>query len=254
MTPSGGRRAVARTRRGLSWKAWASRPRRAPPRDRQALLAEPDHPRRRRQQERRQVHPAPDGPAAGRAGDAPQRRRDRRRGDGRRREVRRGRSGDVRNRMSVPSLAMSRTDRRRRRTGHDPVDLGPVGVGRVVVHLARDGNLQRAVDDPSIVSVAIPGRVVGWTIAGSPTLRPPAHDSTHKSSLVPRGPPQTTSASSRGHARGTVRCSAADRATATPCRPGDRGGRQLPRGATGCGAGAGPHDHPASPDRRRLIR
>ena len=38
------------------------RPRRAPQRDRQAVLAEPDHPGRRGQQERRQVHPAPDRP------------------------------------------------------------------------------------------------------------------------------------------------------------------------------------------------
>ena len=42
------------------------RPRRAPRPDRPADVAEPDHPGRRGQQERRQVHPAADGPHAGR--------------------------------------------------------------------------------------------------------------------------------------------------------------------------------------------
>ena len=50
-------------------------------RDRAAHLAEPDDPRRRRQQERRPVHPAPDRALPGRAGPAPQRRGHHRRGD-----------------------------------------------------------------------------------------------------------------------------------------------------------------------------
>src|SRR5215212_2765577 len=59
-------------------------PRRAPPRDRQALLAEPHHSWRRRQQAIREVHPAPDRSPAGRSGELAQRCRDRRGGDGRR--------------------------------------------------------------------------------------------------------------------------------------------------------------------------
>ena len=76
--------AAARTRRGLSWKAWAMDLDEHLARDRQAVLAEPHHPRRRRQQAAREVHPAAHGPAAGRPGEAAQRRGDRRRGDGRR--------------------------------------------------------------------------------------------------------------------------------------------------------------------------
>ena len=59
------------------------RSRGAPPGDRQAVLAEPPHPRRRRQQAARPVHPAPERPAARRCGAAPERRGDRRGGDGR---------------------------------------------------------------------------------------------------------------------------------------------------------------------------
>ena len=66
------------------------RPRRAPRPDPPADVAEPDDPRRRRQQERRQVHPAPDGPLPGRAGAAAQRCRDHRGGDRRGRVVARG--------------------------------------------------------------------------------------------------------------------------------------------------------------------
>ncbi len=76
--------AAARTRRGLSWKAWATGPRRASRRDRQAVLAEPHHSRRWREQAAREVHPKAHDPAAGRPGQAPQRRGDRRRRDGRR--------------------------------------------------------------------------------------------------------------------------------------------------------------------------
>ena len=73
--------AAARVRRGLSWKAWAADLDEHLGRDRGADLAQPLHPGRRGQQERRQVHPAADGRTPGRRGAAPQRRRDHRRGD-----------------------------------------------------------------------------------------------------------------------------------------------------------------------------
>ena len=75
--------AVARMRRGLSWKAWAT--------DLDEHLQAIDKLFSPNliilgggvSKQRRQVHPAPDRPAAGRAGAAPERRRDRRGGDGR---------------------------------------------------------------------------------------------------------------------------------------------------------------------------
>ena len=59
--------AAARVKRGLSWKAWAHRPRRAPRAHPAADVAQPHDPRRRGQQERRQVHPAADRELRGRA-------------------------------------------------------------------------------------------------------------------------------------------------------------------------------------------
>ena len=62
--PSVDRPPAARTRRGLSWKAWAQDLDEHLDAIDAADVAEPDDPRRRRQQERRQVHPAPDRCAA----------------------------------------------------------------------------------------------------------------------------------------------------------------------------------------------
>ena len=69
---------VARTKRGLSWKAWTQDLDEHLIRDRRADLARAVHPGRRGQQEFRQVRPATDGPTAGRARAAAQRRGDHR--------------------------------------------------------------------------------------------------------------------------------------------------------------------------------
>ena len=66
---------AARVRRGLVVEGLGGRPRRAPPAHRGPDVADAVHPRRRRQQERRQVHPAPDPADADRGRQPAQRRR-----------------------------------------------------------------------------------------------------------------------------------------------------------------------------------
>ena len=84
--------AVARVRRGLSLEGLGGRPRRAPARDRAAVLAAAVHHRRRGLEARRPVRPEAHRAGRGDPGGAAQRRGDRRRGDG----GGRGRSGIVR--------------------------------------------------------------------------------------------------------------------------------------------------------------
>ena len=94
--------AAARVRRGLSWKAWTTDLDEHLDRIQQLDLAQPDDPRRRREQERRPVHPAADRALPGRARPVAQRRGDHRRRDRGRRGARtRARDADP-DRLSGP--------------------------------------------------------------------------------------------------------------------------------------------------------
>ena len=83
--------AIARVKRGLSWKAWATDLDEHLDRIQQLDVAQPHHPRRRGQQERGQVHPATDGEMRGRRGRIAQRCGDHRGGGRGGRKPRRGR-------------------------------------------------------------------------------------------------------------------------------------------------------------------
>ena len=131
-TPSDGRRRPPGSGAGCRGRPGRPTSTSTSQRDRAADLAEPDHPRRRRQQERRQVHPAPDRPCRGRrrrscatTPGSSGRRWPRRSGRPRRRTDRAGRIGDAAyDRANPPSAAASRGPRPRG-PDHDDPARGP---------------------------------------------------------------------------------------------------------------------------------